>query len=80
MHNAAAALADAGLPEGKRLLAKEAEAYREDILAAFTEAMRRTPVVRLRDGSWIPHIPPEVHRRGRTFGWITETLEGPIHL
>ena len=79
MKNAAAALADAGLPDGKRLLA-EAQAYRKDILAAFTEAMRRSPVVRLRDGGWIPHIPPDVHRRGRTFGWITETLEGPIHL
>ena len=79
MQNAAAALDDAGLPEGKRLLA-EAAAYRQDILKAFTEAMQRSPVVRLRDGSWIPHIPPEVHRRGRTFGWITETLEGPIHM
>jgi len=79
MNNSAAALNDAGIPEGKRLL-EEASAYREDILAAFTEAMRRSPVVKLRDGSWIPHIPPEVHRRGRTFGWITETLEGPIHL
>ncbi len=79
MNNAAAALNDAGIPQGRRLL-DEAAAYREDILTAFTEAMQRTPVVRLRDGSWIPHIPPEVHRRGRTFGWITETLEGPIHL
>jgi len=79
MQNAAAVLADAGLSDGNRLLA-EAQAYRKDILAAFTEAMRRSPVVRLRDGSWIPHIPPDVHRRGRTFGWITETLEGPIHL
>jgi hypothetical protein len=79
MHNAAAALTDAGLPDGRRLL-DEAEAYRKDILAAFTGAMQRTPVVRLRDGSWVPHIPPDVHRRGRTFGWITETLEGPIHL
>ncbi len=79
MDNAARALSDAGLPDGGRLM-KEADAYRADILAAFTEAMRRTPVVKLRDGSWIPHIPPEVHRRGRTFGWITETLEGPIHL
>ncbi len=79
MHNAAAALDAAGLPEGKRLL-KEAAAYRKDILAAFTEAMRRSPVVRLRDGSWIPHVPPDVHRRGRTFGWITETLEGAIHM
>ena len=79
MQNAAAALADAGLPDGTRLLA-EAAAYRKDILAAFGEAMRRSPVVRLRDGSWIPHIPPDVHRRGRTFGWITETLEGAIHM
>jgi len=79
MNNAAAALIDAGILEGKRLL-EEAAVYRKDILAAFTEAMRRSPVVRLRDGSWIPHIPPDVHRRGRTFGWITETLEGPIHL
>ncbi len=79
MDNAAKALADAGAPDGARLM-EEAEAYRRDILAAFTEAMRRSPVVRLRDGSWVPHIPPEVHRRGRTFGWITETLEGPIHL
>jgi len=79
LDNTAKALADAGLPDGGRLM-KEADAYRRDIIAAFTEAMRRSPVVRLRDGSWIPHIPPEVHRRGRTFGWITETLEGPIHL
>jgi len=79
LDNAAKALADAGLPDGRRLM-KEADAYRRDIITAFTEAMRRSPVVRLRDGSWIPHIPPEVHRRGRTFGWITETLEGPIHM
>jgi len=77
MDNAARALADAGLPDGERLI-KEAEAYRKDIVAAFTEAMRRSPVVRLRDGSSVPHIPPEVHRRGRAFGWITETLEGAI--
>ncbi|MHC4085625.1 MAG: hypothetical protein ACYSWZ_10000 [Planctomycetota bacterium] len=79
MQNAAAALDVAGLPEGKRLL-KEATAYRKDILNAFTEAMQRSPVVRLRDGSWIPHVPPESHRRGRTFGWLTETLEGAIHM
>jgi len=79
MDNAARALADAGLPEGERLL-RQANDYKKDILFAFTESMFRSPVVRLRDGSWIPHIPPEVHRRGRTFGWITETLEGPIHM
>jgi hypothetical protein len=79
MQNAAAALAASGVPEGNRLLA-EAESYRQDILRAFREARERSPVVQLRDGSWIPHVPPEVHRRGRTFGWITETLEGAIHM
>jgi hypothetical protein len=42
--------------------------------------MNRSPVVRLRDGSWVPHVPSDVHRRGRSFGWITETLEGGMHL
>jgi len=79
MRNAAAALADAGHPEGQRL-GRQAEAYRKDLLTAFGEAMRRSPVVRLRDGRWIPHVPADVHRRGRSFGWITETLEGAIHL
>lgn len=79
MDNAARALAAAGHPEGDRLL-REANAYKEDIWTAFGEAMRRSPVVRLRDGSWIPHIPSDAHRRGRSFGWITETLEGAIYL
>lgn len=72
-------LADINHPEAKALLA-EAAAYRADMLAAFKEGMVRSPVVRLRDGSYIPMIPSEVHRRGRTFGWITQTLEGAIYL
>ena len=79
MQNAAAALAQENIPEGTRLL-EEAERYKQDIQAAFLEAMHRSPVVRLRDGRWIPHVPSDVHRRGRSFGWITETLEGPIHV
>jgi hypothetical protein len=79
MENAARALADIGHQDAQRLL-DEARAYREDILRAFREAMVRSPVVRLRDGSHIPHMPPDVHRRGRSFGWITETLEGAIHM
>ncbi|MFH1742841.1 MAG: hypothetical protein ABIH23_27880, partial [bacterium] len=77
--NAAAALTDGAHPEGSRLK-EEAEQYKQDILSAYTEAMRRSPVVRLRDGMWIPHIPSDAHRRGRSFGWITETLEGAIHM
>jgi hypothetical protein len=66
-------------PEAKALQA-EADAYKADILRAFKQAMVRSPLVRLRDGSHIPQIPSEVHRRGRTFGWITVTLEGAIYL
>jgi len=79
MDNAARALEAAGHPGGKRLMA-EAKACHDDLIAAFTEAMVRSPVVKLRDGSWIPKVPSDVHRRGRSFGWITETLEGAIHL
>ncbi|MHB8521843.1 MAG: hypothetical protein ACYDH9_13920, partial [Limisphaerales bacterium] len=75
----ARALADIGHPQAKELLA-EAKAYRVDMLAAFHGAMARSPLVALRDGSYIPQIPSEVHRRGRTFGWITTTLEGSIYL
>lgn len=74
----ARALADLGHPEAK-VLQTEADAYRRDILTAFSEAMTRSPLVPLRDGTWISQIPSEVHRRGRTFGWITVTLEGPIY-
>jgi hypothetical protein len=75
----ARALADLGHDQTAALGA-EAAAYRRDILTAFQEAMIRSPVVPLRDGTWIAQIPSEVHRRGRTFGWITVTLEGPIYL
>jgi hypothetical protein len=79
LHHAADVLMETNHPEGERLV-EQAETYRADIIEAFAEAMRRAPVVRLRDGRWIPHIPSEVHRRGRTHGWITETLEGAMHL
>lgn len=79
MQNAAKVLAARNHPEAPRLL-KEAESYRQDIRKAFFEAMDRSPIVQLRDGTWIPSVPSDVHRRGRSFGWITETLEGSIHL
>jgi hypothetical protein len=79
MKNVARALLDIGHADGQRLL-DEAASYREDIRRAFFEAMVRSPVVALRDGTYVPSIPSEVHRRGRSFGWITETLEGSIYL
>jgi hypothetical protein len=37
-------------------------------------------VVRLRDGSYVPKYPSHLHQRGRSVGWIRETLEGSILL
>ena len=59
---------------------KEADTYHTNLLANFRKATDRSPVVRLRDGTAVPHIPSMVHRRGRYFGWICETLEGSLHL
>jgi hypothetical protein len=59
---------------------KEADAYHANLLANFRAAAARSPVVRLRDGTAVPHFPSQVHRRGRSFGWICETLEGAMHL
>jgi len=79
MKNAADALADIGHPDGERLV-KEALEYKEDLLRGFSESMIRSPVVRLLSGTYVPHIPSRLYRRGRSFGWIRETLEGAIHL
>jgi hypothetical protein len=59
---------------------KEASLYHTNLLANFRAAARRSPVVRLRDGTAVPHFPSYVQRRGRSFGWICETLEGGLHL
>lgn len=73
------ALAEFGHPEAKRLQA-EAAAFRQDVLRALEEARIRSPVVRLRDGTYVPHYPSHLHERGRSHGWLRETLEGAIHL
>ncbi len=79
LDTAARALRDAGHPEGARLVS-EADAYAEDLRRGFTEMRRRSPVVKLRDASWAPHIPSRLYRRGRDVGWIREVLEGAIYL
>jgi hypothetical protein len=66
-------------PEAARLR-KEADDYHKALLAAFRAAALRTPVVRLRDGTSVPHFPSQPFRRGRSYGWICETLEGALHL
>ena len=79
LDSAAWALEQIHHPDAKRIRA-EAEAFHTALLKNFRAASERSPVVRLRDGTAVPKIPSYVHRRGRSFGWICETLEGSIHL
>lgn len=76
---AAEVLAAIGHPEAPRLR-READAYRADLVRGFETMRRRSPLVRLRDGRWVPHYPARLYRRGRDVGWIREVLEGPVHL
>lgn len=63
LHRVAEMLANVNPGESGRL-AKEAEALRNDIRNALFEAMARSPVVPLGDGSWCPTVPPWVEYRG----------------
>ena len=79
LDSAAWALQQIRHPEARRIR-DAADAYRTSLLASFRAASQRSPVVRLRDGTSVPQFPSQVHRRGRSFGWICQTLEGPLHL
>jgi len=50
-------LAEIAPAESQRLGA-EAQAYRQDIRAAFYEAVGRSPAIPLGDGTWVPSVPP----------------------
>lgn len=77
--HAARALAAIGHPEAARLK-REAEAYKDDLIAGFETMRRMSPLVRLKDGRWVPHYPSRLYVRGRDFGWIREVLEGAVYL
>ncbi len=79
LESAAWALEQIQHPDAPRIRAA-AEAYHKNLVDHFLAASARSPVVRLRDGTAVPQIPSYVQRRGRSFGWICETLEGAIHL
>lgn len=79
LDSAAWALEQINHPEAQRVR-QQADAYHLKLLANFGKAAERAPLVRLRDGTAVPHIPSYVQRRGRSFGWICETLEGALHL
>jgi hypothetical protein len=47
---------------------EEARAYREDLRNAIVRASRLAPVVRLRNGNYVPYVPTHPHQRFRLFG------------
>ncbi len=77
--SAARALAEIGHPDAVRFQ-REANAYRKDLVRGFELSRQHSPLVRLRDGRWIPHYPSRLYRRGRDYGWIREVLEGSVYL
>jgi hypothetical protein len=79
LDSAAWALEQIKHPEAPRIRAAAAT-YHKNLVGHFLAASARSPVVRLRDGTAVPQIPSYVQRRGRSFGWICQTLEGAIHL
>ena len=80
MKSVAEALADINHPQAKRIAA-EAENYRRDIEIAIREATTKSPVVKLRNGKYIPYVPSRIDQWWhRSEGWIRETLYPSLHL
>jgi len=73
------ALAAFGHPAAERIRS-DAEDFRQALRRGFETARQYSPLIRLRDGRWVPHYPSRLYRRGRDFGWIREVLEGSVYL
>ncbi len=67
MTELAAALDEIGDKDAPRY-AREAGLYREDLRAAVMRATAASPVIRLRDNTWVPYVPTRMHQRIRLFG------------
>lgn len=63
----AKALAEVGDPAAAGYR-KEAELYRADLRRAIDRATAASPVIRLRDNTYVPFVPTRVHQRIRLFG------------
>ncbi len=79
LRDSAASLEQIGHPEAHRLTT-EAMAFGKHLRLSCKEAMIRAPVVRMRDGTYLPFQPTRSRLRGRDLGWIRDALYGPIHL
>ena len=80
-------------PAAARKWQGEAGAFKADIRAAFAEAMAKSPVVPLGDGTWCPTVPPWTESRGALVlhadggNWFThgtavarDSAVGPLYL
>ncbi len=76
---AAQALERFGHAEAARVR-RESDAYRRDLIRGLELNRTYAPVVKLRDGRWVPHYPSRLYCRGRDTGWIREVLEGAVYL
>ncbi|MCD6351357.1 MAG: NPCBM/NEW2 domain-containing protein [Armatimonadetes bacterium] len=65
LHEAADALAQVGWPDAAALQSDAAE-FRDDLLRAYRWIQERSPVVPLRDGTWIPFYPSLLYCPGPT--------------
>jgi hypothetical protein len=64
LKGAALALRETGHPEAKRI-AEAAEQLRQNTLRAYAWTQARSPVLGLRNGTWIPAYPSQVHSPGK---------------
>jgi len=67
MTRLAQALAEVRDPQAAHY-AEEATAYTADIREAVVRAVRRAPVIRLRDNTYVPYVPTRPYQRIRLFG------------
>ena len=59
---------------------QEADAYHQDLIRGFETMRKHSPLVRLRDGRWVPQYPSRLYCRGRDVGWIRQVIEGAAYL
>ena len=76
---AAKALEIYGHAEAGRIR-QEADAFGMDLIHGFETMRQHAPLVRLRDGRWIPQYPSRLYCRGRDVGWIRQVIEGAAYL
>jgi hypothetical protein len=76
---AARALEQAGHPQAARVRA-ESDLFRQDLIRGLELNRKYAPLVRLRDGRWVPQYPSRLYSRGRDYGWIRQILEGAVYL